>query len=46
MLMCTLGAKNEDATLKLLGSLRDFIRYGKFLRIQYDAGKISSQSTV
>lgn len=28
MLMCTLGAKNEDATLKLLGSLRDFIRDG------------------
>ena len=27
MLMCTLGAKNEDATLKLLASLREFVRY-------------------
>lgn len=28
MLMCTLGAKNEDATLKLLASLREFVRDG------------------
>ena len=27
MLMCTLGAKNEDATLKLLASIREFVRY-------------------
>lgn len=27
MLMCTLGAKNEDATLKLMASLRDYVRY-------------------
>lgn len=28
MLMCTLGAKNEDATLKLMTSLRDYVRDG------------------
>ncbi|XP_078355848.1 tetratricopeptide repeat protein 38-like [Oculina patagonica] len=28
MLMCTLGAKNEDATLKLMASLRDYVRDG------------------
>lgn len=28
MLMCTLGAKNEDSTLKLLASLRDYVRDG------------------
>jgi len=26
MLMCTLGAKNEDATVKLMESLRDYVR--------------------
>ena len=26
MLMCTLGAKNEEATLKLMESLRDYVR--------------------
>lgn len=25
--MCTLGAKNQDATLKLMTSLRDYVRY-------------------
>lgn len=29
MLMCTLGARNEDATLKLMASLRDYVRYSR-----------------
>jgi len=35
MLMSTLGAKNEDLTMKLLDSLRKFVRYvtvsGKYI---------------
>ena len=30
MLMSTLGAKNEDLTMKLLDSLRKYVRYDSY----------------
>ena len=45
MLMSTLGAKNEDLTMKLLDSLRKYVRYEVSLSFYHQQWVVRAQPT-